>query len=120
MVLLIFTLKKRKVVGAQDTDGKLFTTGVYSFCRHPIYLGISLSCLGIILFFINIDAFLVYPFILCGNMFTGKIEEMYDISIRFKEEYLDYKKQIRIFGPFWFWMILIGLIIAPILTAFMI
>ena len=111
------TLKMRKVLGAQDTEGKLFTNGIYSFCRHPIYLGISLIILGFALILNNFDGLIIYPLLLLVNLFTGKIEEKYDIGPRFKDEYPQYKQQTRMFGPIWFWMILVGLICFPFIIA---
>ena len=113
--LLILTLKMRKVIGAQDTEGKLLTNNLYSFCRHPIYLGISLISLGISLSSVNLDAMIIIPMIFLGNYLTGTIEEKYDINQRFGEEYQEYKKKVQRFGPLWFWFLLAILIMLPII-----
>jgi protein-S-isoprenylcysteine O-methyltransferase Ste14 len=113
VTLYIISLRIRKTVGAEDTDGKLITSGSYGFCRHPLYLGCSLICLGFALLFHNLDGLLVVPLIVLINLLMGKIEEKYDMGIRFKEEYPKYKMQTRAFGPIWFWIVLIITIILP-------
>ncbi len=112
--LLFITLKMRKVIGAQDTEGKLLTNSSYSFFRHPIYLGISLIALGMVLTSINLDAMIIFPFILLGNYLTGTIEEKYDIEERFKKQYQEYKKKVRRFGPFYFWLFLLLIVSLPL------
>ena len=118
VAIMILTLRMRKVLGAQDTGGKLLTSGLYGFCRHPIYFAISLISLGFSLTFNNLDGLLVVPIVICLNMMTGIIEQKYDMEIRFKEEYSEYKKEVRIFGPIWFWVILVLVISFPVLIAF--
>ncbi|MBN1216952.1 MAG: isoprenylcysteine carboxylmethyltransferase family protein [Candidatus Lokiarchaeota archaeon] len=113
--LIIFTLRMRKVVGAQDTEGTLMTNHFYSFCRHPIYLGITLISLGFALIFVNFDAIIVISFIILGNYLTGTIEEKYDMRIRFGEEYKKYRDNVRRYGPLWFWVLLIIALILPII-----
>ncbi len=105
----------RKVVGAQDIEGTLITNYFYSFCRHPIYLGITLISLGFVLIFVNFDAIIVISFIILGNYLTGTIEEKYDMRIRFGEEYKKYRDNVRRYGPLWFWILLIIVIILPII-----
>ena len=117
VLLLLRTILMRRAIGAQDTAGKLLVNGIYSFCRHPIYFGIIIISLGFGLRGINIDGLLVFPFILLANFIQAKLEEIYDVGVRFKEEYSNYKKQTRMFGPIWFWVIiLISLIIPLVIT----
>lgn len=115
LIIFIFSLKMRKVLGAQDTSGKLLTSGVYKFCRHPIYFSISLISLGFPLILYNIEGLLLIPLIILVNFLTGKIEEKYDMKIRFKEEYVIYKKTTKALGPWWFWLIIISSCLLPIL-----
>ncbi|MBN1800040.1 MAG: isoprenylcysteine carboxylmethyltransferase family protein [Candidatus Lokiarchaeota archaeon] len=114
IVLMIITIKKRKAIGGQDTEGMLLTDGFYSFCRHPIYLGTSLIALGLAIGFMNFDGLLVIPAIIAVNLIEGKIEELYDLRQRFKEQYIEYKKKVRMFGPIWFFITLLILIFLPI------
>ncbi len=117
VALLIWTIVMRRAIGAQDTAGKLLTKGVYSFCRHPIYLGIILISLGLGLRGINVDGLIVFPLILLANVLQAKLEETYDVGSRFKEEYAIYKRHTRLFGPIWLWGILaFGFIIPSVIT----
>lgn len=120
VILLIRTILMRRSIGAQDTSGKLFTNGIYSFCRHPIYLGIIIISLGFGLRYINIEALILFPFIVLGNFTQAKLEELYDVGIRFKEEYSNYKKHTRMFGPPWFWSTLSIVLIFPIVITLII
>ncbi|HMF30938.1 MAG TPA: methyltransferase [Candidatus Lokiarchaeia archaeon] len=115
VAFFIIAVRMRKTVGVQDTGGKLFTSGIYGFCRHPIYVGISLICLALALLFENLDGLLVVPMIFLINLLEGKIEEKYDVGVRFKDEYPNYKLQTRAFGPIWFWIALIIATVLPIL-----
>ncbi len=115
VLILLLTIYKRKAVGAQDTAGSLLTKGVYSFCRHPIYFGIIIISLGLGLRAINIDGLLVFPLILLANFIQAKLEEVYDVGVRFKVEYLEYKKNTRMFGPIWFWFVILIFLILPLI-----
>ena len=120
VIILLSSILKRRSIGAQDTDGMLLTTGVYSFCRHPIYFGIIILSLGFSLRSINIDSLLIFPLILLLNYIQAKIEEVYDVGIRFNEEYSKYKNEVRIFGPIWFWCTLIIVFIFPLVITLLI
>lgn len=117
VLLLLRTIFMRKAIGAQDTAGKLLTKGIYSFCRHPIYFGIILISLGFGLRGINVDALIVFPLILLVNFLQAKLEEIYDVGVRFKDEYLEYKKNTRMFGPIWFWLIILLILILPLIIS---
>ncbi len=116
LFLYIVSLRIRKTVGAQDT-GRLITSGPYSFCRHPLYLACFLICLGLALVFNNLDGLLVVPLITLINLLMGKIEEKFDVGIRFKDQYPQYKMQTKAFGPLWFWIILIIAVFLPIIIS---
>jgi len=117
VLIMLRTIFMRKAVGAQDTAGKLLTKGIYSFCRHPIYFGIIMVSLGLGLRRINVDGLIIYPLILLANFIQAKLEEVFDVGVRFKEEYLEYKKKIRIFGPIWFWLVLLIVLILPLIIS---
>ena len=117
VLLLLKTILMRKAIGAQDTAGKLLTKSIYSFCRHPIYFGIIIISLGFALRGINIDALIVYPLILLVNFLQAKLEEVYDVGARFKDEYLEYKKNTRMFGPIWFWFTILFFLILPLIIS---
>lgn|GEM_PF-1148888 len=117
-LLLIYTVTKRKVIGAQDTGGRLLSSGIYSFTRHPIYLGIVLISLGIAIVRTNFDGMIVFPVVFLANFIQAKLEEIYDVGVRFKEEYRQYKRRTRMFAPLWFWIVIVILLIAPLIIAF--
>jgi protein-S-isoprenylcysteine O-methyltransferase Ste14 len=111
---LIYAVIKRRAIGGQDTDGRLFTGGIYSFSRHPIYLGIILIALGISILRVNFDGMLVFPLVFVANFVQARFEEKYDVGERFRDEYDRYKKRTRMFGPVWFWIIMLILLMTPV------
>ena len=74
---------------------KLITDGIYKFSRNPMYLGLLLVLLGISII-INLTGgfFLIPLFILYLNLFQIIPEENAMVNL-FKDEYLDYKKNVR-------------------------
>jgi protein-S-isoprenylcysteine O-methyltransferase Ste14 len=115
--LLIYTVTKRKAIGAQDTGGRLLTSGIYSFTRHPIYLGIVLISLGIAIVHTNFDGMIVFPLVLLANVIQAKLEEIYDVGVWFKEEYQQYKKRTHMFAPLWFWIVIVLFLIVPLIIS---
>jgi len=109
--LLGLTLARRRVLGVQDTPDGLITTGTYRFCRHPIYLGIVSISLGIALAGRNFDGVIAFPFVLLANVTQAKIEERYDVGVRFEAEYRSYQETTPLLGPIWFWATLLGAIV---------
>lgn len=112
--LLAYTVIKRHAIGGQDTGSRLLTSGIYSFSRHPVYLGIILISVGIAVVRTNFDGMLVFPLIFLANYIQAKLEEKYDVGVRFKEEYDDYRTQTRMFGPLWFWLLILVILLVPI------
>ena len=74
---------------------KLITDGIYKFSRNPMYLGLLLVLLGISIM-INLTGgfFLIPLFILYLNLFQIIPEENAMVDL-FKDEFLDYKKNVR-------------------------
>ena len=74
---------------------KLITDGIYKFSRNPMYLGLLLVLLGISIIFNLIGGFFLIPlFILYLNLFQIIPEENALVDL-FKEEFLEYKKNVR-------------------------
>ena len=115
--ILILTFNARRVVGDQDTGNKLLTTGVYAIARHPIYFGISILCLGLSIASRNFDALIMLPFIFIANYLQSRFEEVYDVGVRFKTQYEDYKKKTKMFGPYWFWILVLIILTLPLVLS---
>jgi len=111
IVLFIITLQQRKVIGAQDVKEGLITSGAYRYFRHPIYAGIIWVCLGLALVVRNPDGLLALPAIFVINLAQAIIEERNDIGVRFREQYQDYRKTTRMFGPIWLWSVVAVIIL---------
>ena len=74
---------------------KLITDGIYKFSRNPMYLGLLLVLLGISIILNLIGGFFLIPlFILYLNLFQIIPEENAMVDL-FKDEFLDYKKNVR-------------------------
>ena len=74
---------------------KLITDGIYRFSRNPMYLGLSLMLLGISIILNLFGGFFLIPlFILYLNLFQIIPEENAMVDL-FKDEFLEYKKNVR-------------------------
>ena len=74
---------------------KLITDGIYKFSRNPMYLGLLLVLLGISTILNPIGGFFLIPlFILYLNFFQIIHEESAMVDL-FKDEFLEYKKNVR-------------------------
>lgn len=113
---LVYTVIKRHAIGGQDT-GKLLTSGIYSFSRHPVYFGIIIISLGIAIVRTNFDGMLMFPAVFLANFIQAKFEETYDVGVRFKEEYKHYMTQTRMFCPLWLWLLLCVFLLTPLVIA---
>ena len=116
--LIYKTLRKRNVIGIQNTKDGLIASGVYAYFRHPIYVGIVGISLGLALLTLNWDGMLVWPLILIINLIEAKIEEKNDLLPRFKESYETYQDNVRIFGNLWYWLLIAVPIFSLILLSF--
>ena len=83
----------KAVFGENQDQLELICSGVYSWVRHPMYLGILLVCLG--LFFANLSvlSFLVWLvfFIFYDRMATYEEKDLVRII---GEEYIAYQKRV--------------------------
>ena len=74
---------------------KLITDGIYKFSRNPMYLGLLLVLLGVSIILNPIGGLFLIPlFILYLNFFQIIPEENAMVDL-FKDEFLDYKKNVR-------------------------
>ena len=74
---------------------KLITNGIYKFSRNPMYLGLLLVLLGISIT-LNLTGgfFFILLFILYMNLFQIIPEENAMVDL-FKDQFIDYKKNVR-------------------------
>lgn len=77
----------------EEMPSSLIKTGIFAHTRHPLYLGVLIIYIGLILLSVSlisivgfIIAFLLYNWI--ANFEEKDLEEI------FKEEYLEYKKKV--------------------------
>ena len=90
------------IVGWQKihaSGGHLVTDGIYSFVRHPQYLGFLLLTLGMLLQWVTIPTALMWPVLAVLYHRLAKEEEK-ELEERFGEEYLKYKRRVSMFIPF--------------------
>tara|TARA_Y100001936_G_scaffold32967_1_gene30942 strand:+ start:711 stop:1166 length:456 start_codon:yes stop_codon:yes gene_type:complete len=74
---------------------KLITNGIYKFSRNPMYLGLLLVLLGIsIIFNLTGGFFFILLFISYMNLFQIIPEENAMVDL-FKDEFLEYKINVR-------------------------
>jgi protein-S-isoprenylcysteine O-methyltransferase Ste14 len=106
--LAIATFKQRKlVIGYQDTEEGLLTSGFYRYFRHPIYTGTMWVILGLPLVMRNPDGLLMVPAIFVIVFADTILEERSDMCVRFPEQYQAYRQTTRMFGPIWLWAIIV-------------
>ncbi len=78
---------------------ELITTGPYSICRNPLYIGTFLLAMGIGLCFENVLILLmVSALIIPVHIITVRMEET-KLESKFGEEYRMYKKKVPMFWP---------------------
>jgi len=103
VALFFVCVRQRKVLGLRDVQAGLLTSGAYRYFRHPIYAGILWVSLGLALVTRNPDGLLMFPALLGILAGQALIEEKYDMGVRFREQYRDYRPTAGMFGPVWFW-----------------
>jgi len=78
----------------KDDEHKLVTTGIYSYCRHPSYLGWFLWSVGSQVLLVNPVCLIIYT-VVTFAFFNGRIyAEEYTLVAFFGDEYCRYQKQV--------------------------
>ncbi len=77
---------------------EVVTTGVYSYIRHPQYLGGLLSHMGMTFLLSGLYSLLVTPFVIVVNYLIARKEEI-ELLREFGDEYAEYKKRVPMFIP---------------------
>jgi protein-S-isoprenylcysteine O-methyltransferase Ste14 len=78
--------------------GKLVTTGLYSYVRHPQYLGIILIIMGGLLYALS-PLILSMSFLLIFSYFRLAKNEEKQLIKKFGKKYIDYMKKVPGFLP---------------------
>ena len=81
------------------SKGKLITKGIYSKMRHPQYSGILLISIAFLIQWPTLITLILFPFLVVMYYQLAKREEK-DIEEKYKQEYLDYKKNVPMFIPY--------------------
>lgn len=79
-------------------QGKLITTGLYKYVRHPQYLGFLLITLGLNVMWLTIITLILWPLLALLYWRLAK-EEDKDMEEQFGEEFREYKRQVPGFIP---------------------
>ena len=87
--------QKKTTIKPFEKSSALVTNGPFKFSRHPIYLGMFLTVLGLAVFLGSMISFLpaIVFFFIMDIVFITKEEKM--MQKTFGQEYLDYKKRVR-------------------------
>jgi protein-S-isoprenylcysteine O-methyltransferase Ste14 len=112
LLIGIVAVRQRKALGGQDVKAGLLTTGLYKYFRHPIYAAIIWGCLGAALVLGTWDGLLMIPFVFLLNAAEAFLEEHFDVGVRFADQYSEYRKKTRMFGPIWLWASLAAVLVA--------
>ena len=88
MLLVIFGWKE-----IYEGKGKLVTTGIYRYVRHPQYVGFLLITLGLNVWWLTIITLALWPVVIIVYYKLAKKEEK-DAEEEFGEEYLEYKRRV--------------------------
>ena len=77
----------------EDIHSKLIKTGIFAHTRHPLYLGVLLIYLGLIILSVSLLSIIGFIIVFILYNWIATFEEN-DLEKRFNEEYLEYKKRV--------------------------
>ncbi len=97
--LWIFIIGALHVYGAKLFRKGPVTNGLYAFVRHPQYLGLIVSGLGLFLFWPRFFILVMYVTMVFIYYHLARHEER-DMEGRYGEKYLAYKRKTGMFLPF--------------------
>jgi protein-S-isoprenylcysteine O-methyltransferase Ste14 len=81
------------------SEGKqLVTTGVYSYVRHPQYVGLFLITVGFLIQWPTLITLILWPFLILAYYRLAKREEA-AVSKQFPQEFAAYKSAVPAFFP---------------------
>ncbi|MGA9187168.1 MAG: isoprenylcysteine carboxylmethyltransferase family protein [Methanosarcina sp.] len=83
----------------EEGEGKLVTSGIYKYIRHPQYTGFFMITMGMMLEWATLPLIILYSLLLVLYYKLAKKEEI-DIEKEFGNEYIEYKKKTKMFIPY--------------------
>jgi protein-S-isoprenylcysteine O-methyltransferase Ste14 len=96
--LYLLAKSHQAIFGKASSQSRLMDSGVYSWVRHPMYLGILLFCLAFFFFIPSLFSFGVWlAFFLLYNKMTAYEEN--DLIRVLGKEYIDYQKRVPKWVP---------------------
>lgn len=94
----ILIAKAWETLYKSQKEGKLATAGVYSYIRHPQYLGFILIIIGFLLQWPTLITLIMAPILIVRYIRLGKEEENYVLK-KFGSKYSVYKKDTPGYVP---------------------
>jgi protein-S-isoprenylcysteine O-methyltransferase Ste14 len=89
----------KKYWSKETGTGKLVTSGVYKFIRHPQYTGLLLLSLGMLIEWATLPMLIMFPVMVGMYVRLAKREEK-DILREFGNDYKRYMAKTKMFIPF--------------------
>jgi len=80
-------------------EGILVTDGVYSYIRHPQYMGFILMTLGLLVHWATFPLLVMWPILVFQYYRLARMEER-DMEEEFGDEYIAYRERVSMFIPF--------------------
>jgi len=83
-----------------NPPSKLITTGLYTYIRNPMLLGLFIFLIGLGVLFGSLSLIFIFTplFILINVLYIKAIEEK-EMEKKFGKQYLEYKKKVPMFFP---------------------
>lgn len=102
LILALKALSVRRAFGKEiyqvKAKGNLITNGIYAYIRNPLYIGVIILLFGWAFLLLLTFLFIMPFFFMLLFYFVVRWEEK-ELSERFGEEYLAYKKAVPRFFP---------------------
>ncbi|MGB8357655.1 MAG: isoprenylcysteine carboxylmethyltransferase family protein [Bacteroidales bacterium] len=88
-------LKKRTSIQPFETPDVLLTSGLFKLSRNPLYLGMAIAFVGVVITLGSLSPF-IFPiiFVIIINKVIIPFEEN-KLEVAFGDKYLDYKTKTR-------------------------
>jgi protein-S-isoprenylcysteine O-methyltransferase Ste14 len=89
----------REYWSKDEGEARLVTDGVYSYVRHPQYVGFLLMTLGLLVHWATLPLLIMWPLLVKQYYNLAKMEES-EMLEKFGEEYEAYMKKTPRFFPY--------------------